>query len=136
MQLHLLLLPSFTFSLTLLLGRCESMASAAQSMKHYYVVVTEIWTGESVRGSHRCQNPFHLSSGSCNGLLFYVTHFPPTQLSLYLPFFLPRSHRETADHIEAVASRAVRASKQTFGFLMDLLQDNSTEEYIRNLTER
>lgn len=51
-------------------------------------------------------------------------------------FFLPRSHREAADHIEAVASRAVRASKQTFGFLMDLLQDNSTEEYIRNLTER
>uniref|UniRef100_A0A8C4NVY6 Laminin, gamma 3 n=1 Tax=Dicentrarchus labrax TaxID=13489 RepID=A0A8C4NVY6_DICLA len=49
---------------------------------------------------------------------------------------LMKSHRETADHIEAVASRAVRASKQTFGFLMDLLQDNSTEEYIRNLTEQ
>ncbi|XP_073334366.1 laminin subunit gamma-3 [Pagrus major] len=49
---------------------------------------------------------------------------------------LMKSHRETADHIEAVASRAVTASKQTFGFLMDLLQDNSTEEYIRNLTER
>lgn len=49
---------------------------------------------------------------------------------------LMKSHRETADHIEAVASRAVRASKQTFSFLMDLLQDNSTEEYIRNLTEQ
>ena len=46
------------------------------------------------------------------------------------------SHRESADHIEAVASRAVRASKQTFSLLMDLLEDNSTEEYIRNLTER
>ncbi|TKS84714.1 Laminin subunit gamma-3 [Collichthys lucidus] len=49
---------------------------------------------------------------------------------------LMKSHRETADLIEAVASRAVKASKQTFGFLMDLLQDNSTEEYIRNLTEQ
>ncbi|XP_068190889.1 laminin subunit gamma-3 [Antennarius striatus] len=45
-------------------------------------------------------------------------------------------HRATAEHIEAMASRAVAASKQTFGFLMDLLQDNSTEEYIKNLTER
>ncbi|KAM3600568.1 uncharacterized protein V6R79_025240 [Siganus canaliculatus] len=49
---------------------------------------------------------------------------------------LMKSHKETADHIEAVASRALRASKQTFSFLMDLLQDNSTEEYIKSLTER
>uniref|UniRef100_A0A3Q3MJJ9 Laminin, gamma 3 n=1 Tax=Mastacembelus armatus TaxID=205130 RepID=A0A3Q3MJJ9_9TELE len=49
---------------------------------------------------------------------------------------LMKSHREMADHIEAVANRAVRASKQTFGSLMDLLEDNSTEEYIRNLTEQ
>lgn len=49
---------------------------------------------------------------------------------------LMKSHRETAERIEAVASGAARASKQTFGFLMDLLQDNSTEEYIRNLTEQ
>nr|XP_020475128.1 laminin subunit gamma-3-like [Monopterus albus] len=47
---------------------------------------------------------------------------------------LMKSHREMADNIEAIAGRAVSASKQTFGFLMDLLQDNSTEEYIRNLT--
>ncbi|XP_032425902.1 laminin subunit gamma-3 [Xiphophorus hellerii] len=49
---------------------------------------------------------------------------------------LMKSHRETADHIEAVASRAVRESKQAFSFLMDLLQDNSTEEYTRNLKEQ
>uniref|UniRef100_A0A665WYV5 Laminin, gamma 3 n=1 Tax=Echeneis naucrates TaxID=173247 RepID=A0A665WYV5_ECHNA len=49
---------------------------------------------------------------------------------------LMKSHMEAADHIEAVASRAVRASKQTFSLLMDLLQDNSTEEYIRSLTEQ
>ncbi|XP_047426599.1 laminin subunit gamma-3 [Mugil cephalus] len=49
---------------------------------------------------------------------------------------LMKSHRETAELIEAAASSAVRASKQTFGFLMDLLRDNSTEEYIRNLTEQ
>uniref|UniRef100_A0A8D3AEZ2 Laminin, gamma 3 n=1 Tax=Scophthalmus maximus TaxID=52904 RepID=A0A8D3AEZ2_SCOMX len=49
---------------------------------------------------------------------------------------LMKRRRETADRIEAVASRAVRTSKQAFAFLMDLLQDNSTEEYIRNLTER
>ncbi|XP_060916773.1 laminin subunit gamma-3 [Labrus mixtus] len=49
---------------------------------------------------------------------------------------LMKSHRGTAEHIEDVASRAVQASKQTFSFLMDLLQDNSTEEYIRSLTEQ
>ncbi|XP_035996258.1 laminin subunit gamma-3 [Fundulus heteroclitus] len=49
---------------------------------------------------------------------------------------LMKSHRQTADHIEAIASRAVRESKQAFSLLMDLLQDNSTEEYIRNLTEQ
>lgn len=49
---------------------------------------------------------------------------------------LMKSHRETAEHIEAIASRAARASEQTYSFLMDLLQDNSTEEYIRNLTEQ
>ncbi|XP_013862069.1 laminin subunit gamma-3 [Austrofundulus limnaeus] len=49
---------------------------------------------------------------------------------------LMKRHREMADQIETVASRAMRVSKQTFSFLMDLLQDNSTEEFIRNLTER
>uniref|UniRef100_UPI003AAB3729 laminin subunit gamma-3 n=1 Tax=Centroberyx gerrardi TaxID=166262 RepID=UPI003AAB3729 len=49
---------------------------------------------------------------------------------------LMKSHRETAGRIEAIASRAVNASKQTFSLLMDLLQDNSTEEYIRNLTDQ
>ncbi|KAF6721114.1 Laminin subunit gamma-3 [Oryzias melastigma] len=48
---------------------------------------------------------------------------------------LMESHREMADLIEAVATRALQASKQTFSLLMDLLRDNSTEEYIRNLTE-
>lgn len=69
----------------------------------------------------------------CYSVLLTFSFFSPPLSSF---FFRPRSHRETADHIEAVANRAVRASKQTFGFLMDLLQDNSTEEYIRNLTER
>uniref|UniRef100_A0A8C5G955 Laminin, gamma 3 n=1 Tax=Gouania willdenowi TaxID=441366 RepID=A0A8C5G955_GOUWI len=45
------------------------------------------------------------------------------------------THREMAEHIEAVATKAVGASNQTYHFLMDLLRDNSTEEYIRNLTE-
>uniref|UniRef100_A0A3P9KKW5 Laminin subunit gamma 3 n=1 Tax=Oryzias latipes TaxID=8090 RepID=A0A3P9KKW5_ORYLA len=49
---------------------------------------------------------------------------------------LMESHREMADLIEAVATRALQASKQTFSLLMDLLRDNSTEEYIRNLTEQ
>ncbi|KAM9306899.1 laminin subunit gamma-3 [Pholidichthys leucotaenia] len=49
---------------------------------------------------------------------------------------LMKSHAETADHIKAVASGALNASKQTYSLLMDLLQDDSTEEYIRNLTEQ
>ncbi|XP_053709504.1 laminin subunit gamma-3 isoform X1 [Synchiropus splendidus] len=50
--------------------------------------------------------------------------------------FLQKSHSEAADYIEAIASRAVKTSNQTFSLLMDLLQDNSTEEYIRKLTEQ
>ncbi|XP_070408564.1 laminin subunit gamma-3 isoform X2 [Nothobranchius furzeri] len=49
---------------------------------------------------------------------------------------LMKSHKEVADHIEAVASRVVQVSNRTFSLLMDLLQDNSTEEYIMNLTEK
>lgn len=70
-----------------------------------------------------------------------LCYFPPPSLPrrsllllVLLLFF--RSGRDTAEHIEAVAGRAVNASKQTFALLIDLLQDNSTEEYIRNLTER
>lgn len=65
-----------------------------------------------------------------------LTFSIPLLLSFCLPSTLLLSHRETADHIEAIASRAVKASEQTFSFLMDLLQDNSTEEYIRKLTEQ
>ncbi|KAK7896102.1 hypothetical protein WMY93_021427 [Mugilogobius chulae] len=50
--------------------------------------------------------------------------------------WLMESHKEAADHIEAIASSALQASKQTFTLLMDLLMDNSTEEYIKNLTKQ
>ncbi|KAL6096645.1 lamc3 [Pungitius sinensis] len=49
---------------------------------------------------------------------------------------LVKSHRETAEHIEAAASRAAGVSEQTLALLEDLLQDNSTEEYAGNLTEQ
>ncbi|XP_029692909.1 laminin subunit gamma-3 isoform X1 [Takifugu rubripes] len=49
---------------------------------------------------------------------------------------LLQSRRDTAEHIGVVAGSAVNASKQALGLLMGLLQDNSTEEYIGNLTER
>lgn len=106
-------------------------------MRHYYVVVREILTAEPVEGK-----PSMLKSISVPPRAVVVKGESEFQritdhyVFFLVFFFLPRSHREAADHIEAVASRAVRASKQTFGFLMDLLQDNSTEEYIRNLTER
>lgn len=49
---------------------------------------------------------------------------------------LTKSHSEAADHIEAIASSALQASKRTFTLLIDLLMDNSTEEYIGNLTKQ
>uniref|UniRef100_A0AAV2IRG7 Laminin subunit gamma-3-like n=1 Tax=Knipowitschia caucasica TaxID=637954 RepID=A0AAV2IRG7_KNICA len=49
---------------------------------------------------------------------------------------LMKSHTEAAAHIETIASSALQASKRTFALLTDLLMDNSTEEYIRNLTEQ
>lgn len=73
----------------------------------------------------------------CYSVSLASSFSPPRRslLSLCLLFFF-RSGRDTAEHIEAVAGRAVNASKQTFALLIDLLQDNSTEEYIRNLTGR
>lgn len=49
---------------------------------------------------------------------------------------LMRSHKEAADHIEAIAASALQASKQTFTHLIDFLMDNSTEEYIGSLTKQ
>ncbi|XP_033845842.1 laminin subunit gamma-3 [Periophthalmus magnuspinnatus] len=49
---------------------------------------------------------------------------------------LMKSHKDAADHVEAIASSALQASNRTFVLLMDLLMDSSTEEYIRNLTEQ
>lgn len=46
------------------------------------------------------------------------------------------SHKGAAEHVEAIATSALQASKQTFSLLMDLLMDNSTEEYISNLTKQ
>ncbi|XP_056158054.1 laminin subunit gamma-3-like, partial [Lampris incognitus] len=45
-------------------------------------------------------------------------------------------HREIEVQIEAIARGAVRASNQTVILLMDLLQNNSTEGFIKNLTEQ
>lgn len=72
----------------------------------------------------------------CYSVLLASSSSPPMHppFTCLLSFF--RSARDTAEHIEAAAGRAVNTSKQTFALLMDLLQDNSTEEYIRNLTER
>lgn len=49
---------------------------------------------------------------------------------------LLKSHREAAEQVEAVAGRALNASRRTLDALTDLLRDNSTEEYIGKLTER
>ncbi|XP_021446264.2 laminin subunit gamma-3 isoform X1 [Oncorhynchus mykiss] len=49
---------------------------------------------------------------------------------------LMKSHTEMAGHIESIATKAFMASNQTYSLLMDLLEDNSVEEYISNLTEQ
>ncbi|XP_057674386.1 laminin subunit gamma-3 [Corythoichthys intestinalis] len=49
---------------------------------------------------------------------------------------LNKSHGDAADYIEAVAERALAASKRNFASLMELLQDNSTDEYVVDLTQR
>ncbi|XP_062333878.1 laminin subunit gamma-3 [Osmerus eperlanus] len=41
-----------------------------------------------------------------------------------------------AGHIEAIAGEALAVSNHTLSVLVELLEDNSTEEYIRNLTEQ
>lgn len=81
--------------------------------------------------THYLQNPFAPTSGDCsNGPCAFVYTF-------FLVFAAsPRSHRETAELVEAFAGRALNASRQTLDALMDLLLDNSTEEYIGKLTER
>lgn len=110
------------------------MPSAAESMQHCNVVFIqkcgpESQWGEVIGAEIQSTPPLAVTT-------LLLTFSLCGLILLYLPFFLPCSHKEMADGIEAVASRAVSASKQTFGFLMDLLQDNSTEEYISNLTEQ
>ncbi|XP_071011165.1 laminin subunit gamma-3-like [Oncorhynchus clarkii lewisi] len=49
---------------------------------------------------------------------------------------LMKSHTEMSGRIESIATKAFMASNQTYSLLMDLLEDNSTKEYISNLTEQ
>ncbi|XP_077442006.1 laminin subunit gamma-3 isoform X1 [Vanacampus margaritifer] len=49
---------------------------------------------------------------------------------------LTKSHGDAAEQVEVVAGRALAASKRAFSLLMELLQDNSTDEYIAALTQR
>ncbi|KAJ7988353.1 hypothetical protein DPEC_G00322680 [Dallia pectoralis] len=49
---------------------------------------------------------------------------------------LMNSHTEMSAHVESIATKAFLVSNQTFSILMDLLEDNSTEEYINNLTKQ
>uniref|UniRef100_A0A3P8XGZ4 Laminin, gamma 3 n=1 Tax=Esox lucius TaxID=8010 RepID=A0A3P8XGZ4_ESOLU len=49
---------------------------------------------------------------------------------------LMKSHTEMSGHIESIAAKAFMVSNQTYSLLMDLLEDNSTEEYISNLTKQ
>lgn len=129
--------------------RSESMLSTTRRSQLYYMLVPETWPGDPVCGGGKASmlksiSP-HLRQSLWSIILCCMLFFP-LLFSLCSPFFLSFifilcffslcSHRETADHIEAVASRAVRESKQAFSFLMDLLQDNSTEEYTRNLKEQ
>ncbi|XP_030630730.1 laminin subunit gamma-3 [Chanos chanos] len=49
---------------------------------------------------------------------------------------LVKSHRESATHIELIASNALKASNRTYIFLQNLLNNNSTEEHIQDLEEQ
>ncbi|KAK3509089.1 hypothetical protein QTP70_020301 [Hemibagrus guttatus] len=73
--------------------------------------------------------------------------------SLVIPFIIPKgptewnafvnesealvkSHKEMAAHIEGLAGEALKASNKTYSILLDLLEDNSTERHLQELTER
>lgn len=49
--------------------------------------------------------------------------------------FLMTRHTALAGHLEVIAGEALTVSNHTFSVLVELLEDRSTEEYIRNLTE-
>lgn len=70
------------------------MPSASPSPRCYYVVVTEMWTAASARGSRRCQNPFRLSSGGSNGEFFCFTRSIHFVFCFYFCFFplQPQGH--------------------------------------------
>ncbi|XP_047665497.1 laminin subunit gamma-3 [Tachysurus fulvidraco] len=73
--------------------------------------------------------------------------------SLVIPFIIPKgptewnafvnesealvkSHKEMAAHIEGLAGEALKASNKTYSILLDLLEDNSAERHLQELTER
>lgn len=41
-----------------------------------------------------------------------------------------------AAHIEGLAGEALKVSNKTYSILLDLLEDNSTERHLQELTER
>ncbi|KAM6984916.1 laminin subunit gamma-3 [Aplochiton taeniatus] len=49
---------------------------------------------------------------------------------------LMEKHSKLAEHIEDIAKNALTATNQTYSLLMDLLEDNSTENYIVDLVEK
>lgn len=46
------------------------------------------------------------------------------------------SHGDAAERAEVAAGRALATSKHAFGLLMALLRDDSTDEYVEDLTQR
>ncbi|XP_049593242.1 laminin subunit gamma-3 [Syngnathus scovelli] len=49
---------------------------------------------------------------------------------------LKKSHEDAAERMEVVAGRALNTSKHAIALLTDFLEDNSTDEYVEDLTRR
>ncbi|KAL0965256.1 hypothetical protein UPYG_G00278840 [Umbra pygmaea] len=68
---------------------------------------------------------------------FEVPHVPNRwNLAVNESDILTKSQTEMSGHIESIATKAFLATNQTYSLLMDLLEDNTTEEYISYLSKQ
>ncbi|KAM9441406.1 laminin subunit gamma-3 isoform 2-T2 [Clarias gariepinus] len=146
------------------LTQLETSAQALQLQLHYFANIINCNLLKEKGSAGREQSNMTLKSiNKCRALVdtFAAVTQSHSQLqkmtldlnSLVIPFIIPkgptewnalvnesealvRSQNKMAAQIEGLAGEALKVSNKTYLILLDLLEDNSTEHHIQELTER
>ncbi|XP_048876861.1 laminin subunit gamma-3 isoform X1 [Brienomyrus brachyistius] len=108
---------------------------------------------EEREAPHRSCRALVISATAVGGALKRLGQVAQTLDKMVIPFDIPKEpnqwaqlvnkshvlgkgHEEVAGHIENVTKKALETSNQAFNDLMMLLEDNSTEQFMNNLTQQ